>query len=118
MLADTSGVADLALECTELSFELRPLSDAHGGLHGVDRGDDRSHSVLAGLSDSGKFYWFGKSGLVAELAALSPGPTQLCSPSGAGAAQGLPVPGDVTDPDEEGPAAARGRSRSPRQTEL
>jgi len=35
------------------------------------------------------------------LAALSPGPTQLFSPSGAGAAQGLPVPGDVTDQDEE-----------------
>ena len=53
------------------------------------------------------------------LAALSPGPTQVFSPSaGAGIAQGLPVPGDVTDPDEEQPAAARVRSRSPRQTEL
>jgi len=52
------------------------------------------------------------------LAALSPGPTQPFSPSGAGSAQGVPVPGDVNDQDEDRPAAARGRSRSPRQTEL
>jgi hypothetical protein len=60
-----------------------------------------------------------RSAALPMLAALSPGPTQLFSPSaGAGIAQGLPVPGDVTDPDEERPAAARVRSRSPRQTEL
>ena len=49
----------------------------------------------------------------------SPGPTQLVSPSvGAVIAQGLPVPGDITDQDEAQPAAARARSRSLRETEL
>ena len=50
----------------------------------------------------------------------SPGPTQLFSLNdGVGIAQGLPVPGDITEQNEEPPAvAARARSRLPRQTEL